>query len=253
MLRVERQAKIVQLLQTRGSLQVEELAKELGVSPMTIRRDLGTLEEHNKVERYHGGAVAKQEESYARKKTSHQGEKERIARRCFAFIKEGDTVFLDAGTTTYEIARLLQSMPDIMVVTNDLEIGQLLKESRVRLFLCGGEVQKSTGSVFDQYARQMLENFKFDIGFFGAASINKNFEVTTPTIEKMWLKRQVPRQCSESFLAVDASKFEKQSMTKINHLGDYTGVITGKRFSEEEKKRLDAMGAVIYGLTEESR
>lgn len=246
MLRIERQAKIVQLLQDRGSLQVEELARELKVSPMTIRRDLGTLEEHNKIERYHGGAVAKEEEDYARKRVSHQKEKEKIARRCLGFVKEGDTVFLDAGTTTYEIARLLPAVEGIMVVTNDLEIGRLLQESRVRLFLCGGEVQKSTGSVFDQYARQMLENFKFDIGFFGAASINKNFEVTTPTIEKMWLKRQVPMQCQEAFLAVDSSKFGRQSMTRINHLGDYAGIVTERKFSEREKKRLAELGALIY-------
>lgn len=247
MLAAERQAMIVELVQQKGSAQVDELAKELKVSPMTIRRDLVKLQENNVIERCHGGAVAKQEVTYADKQTSHKKEKELLAKICFPLVSEGDTVFLDAGTTTYEIAKLIKDMRGILIVTNDLEIAQLLKKSEAELFICGGSIQKETGSMFGRYATQMLADFKFDVGFFGAASINDDFEVTTPTFDKMWLKRYTPMQCEKSYLVVDRSKFGQQAMTRINHLGDYTGVITDREFTSEEQKKLEKLNAVIMG------
>ncbi len=245
MFAAERQALIVELIRQNGSVQVDSLARELGVSSMTIRRDLVKLEEENKIERCHGGAVAKQEEAYADKQTSHKKEKEQLAKKCVPMISEDDTVFLDAGTTTYEIAKRIKDIKGILVVTNDLEIARLLKDGEAELFICGGNVQKSTGSMFGRYATQMLADFKFDVGFFGAASINDDFEVTTPTFEKMWLKRCTPQQCGRSYLVVDRSKFGRQAMTRINHLGDYTGIVTDKIFSADEKKMLEKLNAVI--------
>ena len=245
MFATERQATIIELIQKNGSVQVDELSQELGVSPMTIRIDLVKLQEDGKIERCHGGAVAKQEVNYADKQTSHKREKEQLAGLCAPLVSEGDTVFLDAGTTTYEVAKLIRDIKGILIVTNDLEIAVLLKDSETELFICGGSVQKSTGSMFGRYATQMLADFKFDVGFFGAASINDDFEVTTPTSEKMWLKRYTPMQCEKSYLVVDRSKFGRQAMTKINSLGDYTGIITNREFSIEEKRKLERLNAVI--------
>ena len=105
MLAAERQTEITRLIEARGSVQVEELARELKVSAMTIRRDLLKLEETGRIERCHGGAVAKQEVSYEDKQIRNKWEKNRIAEKCAGLVSSGDTVFLDAGTTTYEIAK----------------------------------------------------------------------------------------------------------------------------------------------------
>lgn len=245
MLAAERQSRIVELIQEQGSVQVEELADKLKVSPMTIRRDLVKLQEENQIERCHGGAVAKQEVDYADKRISHKNEKKKIAKACVSYIKEGNTIFLDAGTTTYEIADLIKDIPDIMVVTNDLEIANLLKQGSVDLILCGGVVQKSTGSTLGYYATQMIADFQFDVGFFGAASINDKFQVMTPTVDKAFLKRETRKQCRFAYLAVDSSKFHRQSMTKINDLGDYTAVITNEKFTVEEKEKLQTIGAAV--------
>ncbi len=245
MLAAERQSIIMEQIEKQGSVQVDELAQALNVSAMTIRRDLTKLEKDMKIERCHGGAVAKQEMSYADKQTCNQDAKRRLAQLCLPLVQAGSSVFLDAGTTTYEIARLIKDIPGILIVTNDLEIAQLLKNSQAELFICGGNVQKTTGSMFGYYAVQMLADFKFDTGFFGAASINDDFEVLTPTSEKMWVKRQTPKQCTRSYLVADESKFGRQAMTKINHLGDYTGVVTNKMFSPDEWKQLKKLKAQI--------
>ena len=231
MLAAERQSKIIEMTERKGSVQVEELASELKVSAMTIRRDLVKLQEEGKLERCHGGAVAKQEENYAQKQTSNKTEKEKIAGMCASFVAEGDIIFLDAGTTTYEIAKRIKGIKNTLIVTNDLEIARLLED---------GEPE-----MFGRYAADMLSDFKFDLGFFGAASINDAFEVTTPTIEKMRVKRETPKQCRKAYLAVDHSKFEKQAMAKVNCLGDYTGVVTDQKFTEKDRKLLNKLGAVI--------
>lgn len=245
MLAAERQAMIVDIIRKNGSVQVDELAKELNVSTMTIRRDLLKLQNDNKLERCHGGAVAKQEITYADKQTSHMDGKKKIALACAKYVSEKDTVFLDAGTTTYEIAKLVMNIPGVLIVTDDLEIARLVKDSSAELCICGGTVQKSTGSMFGRYATQMLADFKFDVGFFGAATINDDFEVMTPTAEKMWLKRETPKQCGESYLVADESKFGKQAMTRINHLGDFTAVVTDKKFSVQEMRKIERLHAKI--------
>ena len=121
-----------------------------------------------------------------------------------------------------------------MVMTNDLEIAGLLKNSQAELLLCGGMVQKSTGSMLGYYATQMLEDFRFDVGFFGAASINEELEVFTPTVDKAFLKRKALQRCRK-----DESKFGKQAVTKVNHLADYTAVITTGRLSAEDRKKAE--------------
>lgn len=239
MLAAERQTKIIELIQENGSVQVEELAKELDVSAMTIRRDLLKLEETGRIERCHGGAVAKQEVSYEDKQIRNKREKNKIAERCAKLVSSEDTVFLDAGTTTYEIARRICNIHGVTIVTNDLEIAQIVKSGSAELFVCGGWVQKSTGSMLGYYATGLLMDFRFDVGFFGAASISEKLEVTTPTVDKAFLKREAVLRCEKAYLAVDNSKFGRQSMVKINGLSDYTAVVTDREFTPEEKEIIE--------------
>ena len=236
MLAAERQTEITRLLEARGSVQVEELARELKVSAMTIRRDLLKLEETGRIERCHGGAVAKQEVSYEDKQIRNKREKNRIAEKCAGLVSSGDTVFLDAGTTTYEIAKKICNIQGITIVTNDLEIAQIVKQGSAELFVCGGWVQKSTGSMLGYYATGLLLDFRFDVGFFGGASINEKLEVMTPTVDKAFLKRETALRCEKPYLVVDNSKFDRQSMVKINGLNDYAAVVTDRKFTQEEQE-----------------
>lgn len=244
MLMAERQLRILNMIQHNGSVQVDELAAELQVSTMTIRRDLEKLQQEGVIERCHGGAVSKTEVSYADKRAVNHEEKEKIAAKAAEFIREGDAVYLDAGTTTYEIARRIMHL-ELTVVTNDLEIALLMKNSKAELILCGGYVQKSTGSTYGYYATQMMGDFRFDIGFFGAAAINEEFQVLTPTTDKAFLKRLLVKQSQQSFLTVDGSKFSRQGINRINSLADYTAVITDYDFNENNKQLTEKMGVTI--------
>ncbi|WP_050816261.1 DeoR/GlpR transcriptional regulator [Clostridium sp. DL-VIII] len=121
------------------------------------------------------------------------------------------------------------------MISNDLEIVRLLRNSNVELITCGGTVQKSTGSIYGYYAIHMLEHMKFDIGFFGTSAIDEKLNMMTPTSDKAFLKKQIVGQCQQSFLVADKSKFNRRALTYVNSVTDYTYVVTDYKFNEEEK------------------
>ena len=240
MLAEERLTKIVMILRERGFVQVEYLAQTLNVSDMTIRRDLGKCQERGIVRRCHGGAmlagVNRQEISYDDKCRKHQTVKKSIAETATGLIKERMTVFLDAGTTTFEIAQRIKQIPNLTIVTNDVYIIHALLAFAPELIYIGGSIQKKTGSAVGGFAEQMVHNMHFDVSFFGAHSINEHFDVMTPTVEKLFLKKQLAENSSKTYVAADHSKFNKTALYRIDNLSSYTGVITDYCFSIEERR-----------------
>lgn len=190
------------------------------------------------MERRHGVAVIKHEATYTEKMVTMMEEKRLLASTCAAMVKPGDTVFLDSGTTIYEIAKLIMDIPDLTVITNDIEIGFLLHKSNVELMICGGMVQKKTGSIFGTFSNQMMAYMHVGIAFMGAMSIDSNYNVLTPTMDKASLKRMIVKNANKRYLVVDHSKFNRQALMKINNLQDYTGVVTTKVFNEKERKQM---------------
>lgn len=229
MLAKERRMHLLNAINLTGSVSVEEMAVEFGVAPMTIRRDLNIISEQGNITRCHGGAVLKDEITYIDKRITNSPDKIAIAKKAKEYLKTGSVVFIDAGTTTFELALVLDDTLDLTIVTNDLKIAEKLSETRDDIIICGGTVQKNTGCIMGYYATRMMSNFTFDIGFFGAPSVNEEYDVSCPTMEKAFFKKQLSTQCLQSYLLVDSSKFNKSAMNHINNLEDYTGVITNYR------------------------
>jgi DeoR family fructose operon transcriptional repressor len=248
MLPAERHLKIIELISINGSVQVEELAKVLNVSLMTIRRDLEKLKQDGRIDRCHGGAIIKREVPYTEKRVLETDIKQKLAEQCAKLIKKGNAVYLDAGTTTFEIARAIKDIPALTVVTNDIEIARLLMDSTVHLIICGGSIQKSTGSMVGSLANQMMEYMRVDIAFMGAMSIDDQYNVLTPTMDKATMKQTICKNSKEKYLVVDGSKFGRQALIKINHLSDYTGIVTNKKFTIEEEKKLKEMRITILPI-----
>ncbi|MGE5577547.1 MAG: DeoR/GlpR family DNA-binding transcription regulator, partial [Syntrophothermus sp.] len=143
MLSAERRTKILELIRTQGNVEVKRLASELAVSLMTVRRDLEALEEKGLVVWTHGGAVLpgleNTEVPYHTKRFSHAEEKRRIARKALEMIDDGDTLILDSGSTTLEIARLIRWKKGLTVITTDLKIAlELGNQPGIRVFCTGG-------------------------------------------------------------------------------------------------------------------
>ncbi len=249
----ERQQFIIERLTKDSYAEVDQLASEMAVSTMTVRRDLDLLCDSGLVARYHGGARLNKsligEISYAKKNTRQIKEKKLIASRAVEQIGNGDVVFLDSGTTTGEIAKLLcLKNRDLTVVTNDLNAALILTESSVHLIILGGVVHKSTQSVISHSEEQDLKRYRFSKAFIGTPAIDREFNIYTPTMDKYYVKRAVMQNSLESYLVADSSKFYGQSLCVVGSLPEFTGVITDKKFSEEESKRLTDMFVRILGV-----
>jgi DeoR family fructose operon transcriptional repressor len=143
-------------------------------------------------------------------------------------------VILDAGTSTFQVARLLKRKRNITAATFDIRIASELYQAGIHTFVAGGEVQNSTGSMFGPAAEQVVSQMRLDIGVLGVAGISSDGVLYTPTVGKAGLKQQVMRSSSVRILLADAMKFEVSSFWEICSLGDFDYVVTDIELSESE-------------------
>lgn len=253
MLQKERLENILRYLKLNKFATVDELSQEMDVSTMTIRRDLNSLCEKGYIERCHGGAQMPQklapEMDYSVKKERNQEEKRKIARKAVEFICENDTVYLDSGTTTYEIAKLLCGYTKrISVITNDLNIALLLSDSPVDVTITGGNVQKKTQSIMGRASEEFLRQFRFSKAFLGSSSVDYDFNLFSPSYEKAFLKKMILELSAQSYLVVDSSKFYSQSMCLVAGFNQFTGIVTDREFDEDERRKLRELEANVIGV-----
>ncbi len=224
-----RQLEILDILSKKGNVTVEELATILDVSRMTIRRDLEKLQENNLLQRTHGGALINKvllhEMAYNEKREEHAVAKQHIADEAVKHIPEKSIVYLDAGTTTYEISLRLPR-EGMTIITNDIRIAAHVMTTNNKVILLGGVVLKDTGSVTDQYAQQMLEQFNVDVAVMATSSIDNKLFLCTPDHDRQIMKQIAMQQADKTILATDASKFFSKSLHKIASMTDFDLVIT---------------------------
>lgn len=240
---IERLNYILSRIERNSSVKVEELSRELSVSSITIRRDLKTLEEQSKLTRTYGGAVSKakrilsREEQYSDKRIHTHGAKTAMARRCLEMIPDGASIFLDSGTSVFEVARLLNTKNNLKVITCDLLIASELYQAGIHTFVTGGEIQNETGSLFGPSTEDFISSIRVDIGIIGVAGISDEGTLYTPTMEKSKLKVQAMRSSIITILLADSVKFDVSSLWSICSLKDFDHIITDVEFSAEEWKK----------------
>lgn len=233
---------ILQQLNQDREVYINELSKELNVSPMTIRRDLDLLEEEGELIRIHGGAVLAKplitETPFSTKEGIRIEHKRLIAKKALSFVKNGQTILLDSGTTTLEIAKLLKQFNQLTVITNDIKIAGELMESDLKVLLTGGELQKDVGALFGPEALSLLEKINVDIFFLGAHAIDIDAGVTSPTFEKSIIKRYMINAAERTLLVADSSKLNHKAFSKVCDLSTLSGFVTDDEIDLLDKKHL---------------
>lgn len=214
----ERKAQIATYVQTHKSATVSMLAQMLATSESTIRRDLQELEEHGQLRRTHGGAIAVEvasfEPTWQEKHVRHAEEKARIARCAVKRIAPGQTVLLDGGTTTYQIAKQL-SVDGVTVITNSVDIAsELTAKAGVHLVVLGGEFRNTTGALVGPFTEQMLSGVHVDIAFLGANGVDPT-GITTPNTLEAATKRAMVACAQTVCVVADRSKFGQVSFVRI--------------------------------------
>ena len=182
----ERKTLIMNYLQEHGYADCSVLAEMFQVSTMTIRRDLAKLEEEGLIAVEYGGASLKggvrYEHTMLMKQNEYQDEKMRIARHCLSYIEDGDTIFLDAGTTVYELAKLLTERKNITVMTHSLLVANAFAESEVQVIMCPGHYRAKSMAYMGSLTNSFLSSFNVDKLFLAVEGIDEN-GISVPHIE----------------------------------------------------------------------
>ena len=248
MLTEERHNIILGLLKEKGIVKLNELVELLNTSESTIRRDIIFLESINALKRVHGGATLPKgrlsELSYSEKEIQSVDEKKIIAKYATSLIEDGDSIYLDAGTSTYEMIKYMDQK-NIVVVTNGLSHINALVDKNINAYILGGKIKSTTRAVIGSDSLKNLEKFRFDKCFLGINGVHLEFGFTTPDSEEAILKESAIKHSRETFVLADESKFGEVSFVKVADLKNAT-IITNTRIENyEEYNKKTKVKAVV--------
>ena len=236
MLQGERHSRILDILRNSRSITVKDLCNLLEASEATIRRDLTLLEENGKLERTHGGAMLSNvtrldnEETYQQKETRYIAQKQAIAHRAYSLLKENDSIVLDAGTTTFELARLIgQSTLNITVITNSTILAsELSGNPNLNLITLGGKVRLNTQATVGAIALATMRQFNVDKAFIATNGISADSGLTTPDPEEAAVKNAMLQAATERIVLADHTKFNRIALCQIAPLSMIDAIITDR-------------------------
>lgn len=225
MLTEKRHEIILDLLNKNGLVEISQLIEMTESSESTVRRDLAALEAANALQRVHGGAklieINSKELTYIEKSSKNIQQKKAIASLAASLINDGECIFIDAGTSTFELIPELANR-DIFVVTNGLKHIDSLIDNNIKCYMIGGSVKATTRAVVGSMALKYLENFRFDKCFLGTNGIDINSGLTTPDIDEAIIKECAIKNSKKSYVLTDSSKFEQISFVKFGDLSQCT-------------------------------
>jgi DeoR family fructose operon transcriptional repressor len=229
---------ILDRLESSRFATVAELSSLLGVSTVTVRRYLAMLEAEGLVRRTRGGAFMNEglveEPSFGSKRDRFSNEKQRIAQAAVATVKDGDTIALNAGTTTYEIARSLRGRQNLTVVTNSISIASVLVDTPgIRLMVTGGVSRERSQALVGPVAEASLKSIFVSKAFLGVNGLSLAHGLTTPNLEEAQVNRAMIRVAQQVTVVADHSKFERVCFSLIASVSEVSGVITDKGTPEE--------------------
>jgi DeoR family transcriptional regulator of aga operon len=247
----ERRRLIVDLLDKQERATVEELVDRFGVSAVTIRGDLDRLAESGALVRSHGGALRRLDQRdvpIAVKATLHHGEKVRIARAAAALVHDQETIILDSGTTTAEIAKRLKvaDFKSLTVVTNGLNIAmELANLPNIRVIMLGGLLRLMSYSTVGPHAEQTLRGLYADRLFLGVDGLDLHGGLTTPDVLEAQLNSLMIKVSREVITVADSSKFHKRSLSLIAAVTDVHRIITDDKVDPQTIQSLRALNVEV--------
>ncbi|MDR1901216.1 MAG: DeoR/GlpR family DNA-binding transcription regulator [Treponema sp.] len=230
---------ILNLLLEKGSISVADLSRNLAVSEVTIRSDLKTLEDRGLLSRVHGGAVSSIHPHIMERQNLRLEEKQNIARAAAALVQNGDTIMIEAGTTTALVCRYLSGKRDIHIVTNSVLAFTAAKNNpSLRITLSGGEWRSSTESFVGSVAVDTIRRFNVRFAFVGADGFDAKHGVTTDLLEGGEIIKVMKERAVRTILLADSEKFNRSGPVTIMPLSQVDGIITDARIRDNAEEEL---------------
>ncbi|HHW39238.1 MAG TPA: DeoR/GlpR transcriptional regulator [Bacillales bacterium] len=237
MLEQERHQIILEALKKKNTVKLQELVELTNSSESTIRRDLTQLEQGKFLKRVHGGAARLQgklqEPTMIEKSSKNLQAKQQIAQYAGSLVEEGDCIYLDAGSTVFEMMPFLPN--NIVVVTNGLMHVNALVEKNIKTYLIGGYIKPTTKAMIGRGALESIEKYRFDKCFIGVNGIHPQFGYTTPDQEEAMIKQMAISLSRESYVLADESKFSEIAFAKIADLSQAT-IFTNELEEDSEEQ-----------------
>lgn len=218
MTKVDRKDEILAALGRQGQIDVDTLAEQFGVAPQTVRRDLSVLVETGLVARTHGGArlVSTGAATYEARRMRHLPAKAAIAQAAAAIVPDSASLALNIGTTTEQVARALTKHQDLTVISNNLNIIQILRGVPLRaLIAIGGEVRAEDGALVGGDAVAALANYKVDYAIIGASALDPDGSVLDFDTREVAVARAILANARQTILVADSSKFAVNAPNRI--------------------------------------
>jgi DeoR family glycerol-3-phosphate regulon repressor len=244
-----RQNDILDIAETEGKVTVEGLAERFGVTLQTIRRDLADLAGVGKLERVHGGAVLPSGVSnivYAHRRDLNRLEKAAIARRCAAELPDNASIFLNIGTTTEQVARELLSRSNLMVVTNNINVANILMANDAcDVVVAGGLLRRADGGLIGDLTSEAIAQFKVDFAVIGCSALDEEGDLLDFDVQEVSVSKNIIRQARRTFLVADASKFNRTAPARIASLRDIDTFFTDAPPPAAVQARCTAWGTQI--------
>lgn len=239
MLPNQRREKILEMIKEDGHAKVLDLAKIFKVTEVTIRQDLEKIEKDGFIKREHGGAYLKDVglnvKNFELQNKLNLQEKAAIAQRAVKLISDGDTIILDSGSTTTEIAKLIIGFKRLTVITNALNIALLLgADPEINLVVTGGEFKAPTLSLTGQKAADFFNGIHVDKLFLACAGIALKAGLTYPSISDLCVKRAMIDSSNIVYLVADSSKIGKSSFASLGDLTLIDYLITDSMITSQD-------------------
>lgn len=252
MLKRERHRKISEFIKEKKSATVAELSRLFGVSQVTIRRDLESLDSQGAIERAHGGAIlaerAAPEPPVIHRMAEQAEEKRRIGEAAAKLVEDGDTIFIGSGTTTLEMARCLSGKKNLTVITNALNVANCLADDpEITVVITGGLLRHSELSMIGHLTEQALTNLRADKVFIGMRAVLLQDGLTSEYLPEVTTDQAIINFASQVILLVDHTKFGKVSTALVAPLTSVHKIVTDSATSREmiEELRVLDIGVLV--------
>lgn len=232
-----RHPEILEAARRQGKVTVEGLAEHFGVTLQTIRRDLTDLAEAGQLQRVHGGAILPSGTTnivYEERRLLNDAAKADIARACAKQIPDGSSVFLNIGTSTEAVARELLHHDDLLVITNNMNVANILAANKgCQITLTGGTLRRLDGGLIGELAQATIRQFKFDIAVIGCSAMDDDGDLLDFDFQEVGVSQTVIHQARKSFLVADQSKFKRNAPARIASLAEIDCFFTDIPLSDQ--------------------
>jgi len=244
-----RHQSILDVARNIGRVAVDDLAERLAVTPQTIRRDLNDLCDQGQLTRVHGGAILESgvtNVAYDARRLLAADEKEIIGRLCAEQIPDNASIFINIGTTTEAVARALQNRRDLMVITNNLNVANILASNpHCDVVVTGGMLRRSDGGLVGESTVDTVEQFRTDYAVIGASAIDEDGSILDFDYREVRVAQAIIKNARKTFLVADSSKLARSAPVRIGHMSEIDHFFTDEITSEELRKACDQHGVDV--------